>query len=311
MVAQAFYEKIASPVLTDVRLDVDGLDLIDVHPRELGDVWAERPLVIHARYRTPGRGRVVLRGFRQGAPYEQTLEVALPETEPAHEALESMWARARVEALTTEDPSALQTGTFPEALREEIVRVALAHRIVTAFTSFVAVEDRIVNEGGVTRTMAVPVEMPQGVTYEGVFGEAKENATNAPASVPALAMAKSAASVGAGVARDEMRGAPRERDAERMPLRLDSATRQRLAADLLVLLEQGPGAPGAAPSKGGWVHVRIVPVAGGGRGLRARVEALGAYVTRAGDKAIEVTIAVESLPALAGTEGVERLESMR
>jgi Ca-activated chloride channel family protein len=42
---------------------------------------------------------------------------------------------------------------------------------MTPFTSFVAVDERVVNEGGKARRVETPVEMPDGVSYEGVFGE--------------------------------------------------------------------------------------------------------------------------------------------
>jgi len=43
---------------------------------------------------------------------------------------------------------------------------------MTQFTSFVAVEERVTNEGGKPKTIQVPVERPEGVSYEGVFGTA-------------------------------------------------------------------------------------------------------------------------------------------
>jgi Ca-activated chloride channel family protein len=42
---------------------------------------------------------------------------------------------------------------------------------MTQFTSFVAVEEMVVTVGGEPTTIAVPVEMPEGVSYEGVFGD--------------------------------------------------------------------------------------------------------------------------------------------
>jgi Ca-activated chloride channel family protein len=42
---------------------------------------------------------------------------------------------------------------------------------MTQFTSFVAVEETVITEGGKPRTVAIPVEMPEGVSYEGVFGD--------------------------------------------------------------------------------------------------------------------------------------------
>jgi Ca-activated chloride channel family protein len=173
-VARDFYEHVASPALTDVTVEWDGLDVIDVHPGVVADVWAERPLVIHARYRTPGAGRVVLRGYQQGRPYRQELAVTLPAREDSHAAIASMWARAKIDALAAEDLAGLQQGSFPKPLREQIESVALEHRLMTQFTSFVAVEERIVNEGGVQRTVRVPVEMPDGVRYEGIFGREAE-----------------------------------------------------------------------------------------------------------------------------------------
>jgi len=45
---------------------------------------------------------------------------------------------------------------------------------MSQFTAFVAVEEKVVTKGGIPRTVAVPVEMPEGVSYEGVFGQAKD-----------------------------------------------------------------------------------------------------------------------------------------
>jgi hypothetical protein len=44
---------------------------------------------------------------------------------------------------------------------------------MTPYTSFVAVEERVVTEGGKPRRVQVPVEMPSGVSYQGVFGDAE------------------------------------------------------------------------------------------------------------------------------------------
>ena len=42
---------------------------------------------------------------------------------------------------------------------------------MTPFTSFVAVEETVVTDGGKPRRVDVPVEMPEGVSYEGIFGK--------------------------------------------------------------------------------------------------------------------------------------------
>jgi len=285
-VGRKFYERIASPVLTDVQVAWQGLDVIDVLPRAHGDVWAERPLVIHARYRSAGTGQVVLTGYQQGRPYRQVIPVTLPEREQANDAIASMWARARVEALTTQALTALQSGSFPKPLEEQIVRVALTHRLVTPFTSFVAVEERVVNEGGASRTVRVPVEMPDGVRYEGVFGEAPAAADMAraggvtatrlqalgrvelakPAAPPVVA--QSFSDTGAAPAQERDAATARKRPAP------EPALLAKLASALRVLLEQGPGAPGAAPVEQGWVRVEVTLTSATAEALRA-VQAAG------------------------------------
>jgi len=52
--------------------------------------------------------------------------------------------------------------------------LGLEFGLVTQFTSFVAVEDRVITDGGKPKTVEVPVEMPNGVSYEGIFGEGAE-----------------------------------------------------------------------------------------------------------------------------------------
>lgn len=47
---------------------------------------------------------------------------------------------------------------------------------MTQFTSFVAVEERVVTQDGKPVRVEVPVEMPAGVSYDGIFGKAESNA---------------------------------------------------------------------------------------------------------------------------------------
>ncbi len=173
-VAEKFYRRIASPVLTDITVSFDGVTVEDVYPKAVSDLWDGKPLVFKGRYTKPGKGRVTVRGFSGGKPYEQTLEVNLPDKDTANEALGSLWARAKVDDLMDGDWMGMQRGAPPAEIKEKIVKVALAHRIMTQFTSFVAVEETVVTVGGKPTRVTVPVEMPDGVSREGVFGGEKK-----------------------------------------------------------------------------------------------------------------------------------------
>ncbi len=71
----------------------------------------------------------------------------------------------------SQDWLGLQQGAMKPALREQITQLGLDYRLMTQFTSFVAVEDRIVTKDGKAQRMEVPVEMPEGVNRDTVFGE--------------------------------------------------------------------------------------------------------------------------------------------
>ncbi len=172
-VAKKFYKRIAAPVLTDIKLSVEGIALEDLYPAAVSDLWSGKPLVFKARYSKPGKGTITVKGFQAGKPYEQTLKLTLPDKETANVALESLWARAKVDALMDKDLMCIQRGNARKEVKEEIIKVALAHRIVTQFTSFVAVEETIMTEGGKPVKVTIPVELPDGVSREGVFGKKK------------------------------------------------------------------------------------------------------------------------------------------
>lgn len=169
-VGEKFYKRIASPVLTDVAVKFDGLDAKEVFPKAVSDVWAQKPLYIKGRYTKPGSGTVTLTGFSQGAPYSKSMKVIFPESNPANSGIASVWARAKVDRLMSEDWMGVQSGNMNPELKKEIVDTALAYHIMTQFTSFVAVEEKYVTEGGKSKLVPVPVEMPEGVSHEAVFG---------------------------------------------------------------------------------------------------------------------------------------------
>ena len=83
----------------------------------------------------------------------------------------TLWARAKVESLMNSDLAGIQSGSPDPAIKEQIVGLGINYRLMTQFTSFVAVEELTITRDGVTRTVAVPVEMPEVVSYEGVFGD--------------------------------------------------------------------------------------------------------------------------------------------
>lgn len=171
--AERFFERIHSPVLTNITVDFGGLAIDQVYPdpAALPDLFSAQPVILTGRYTAPGAGNIVLRGRTSSGAFERSIPVALPELAPERDVLAPLWARANIDTLMAEDWQGLQQGGTNPEIKAKITQLGLEFSLVTQFTSFVAVEEKIINENGETRRVEVPVEMPDGVSYEGIYGD--------------------------------------------------------------------------------------------------------------------------------------------
>ncbi len=161
-----FVERIDMPVLTDIRLDWEDVDVEDLEPALVPDLFAGQQVIVHGRYRAPGEGTLVVTGTRMGRRWSARIPVRFPERAEDHAALGRLWARARIHQLDRQLHDQNR-----DDLKEQIIGLGLHHRLVTAWTSLVAVDSVVANPTGVSVPVGVPVEMPLGVSYEGVFGQ--------------------------------------------------------------------------------------------------------------------------------------------
>jgi len=132
----AFYEKIASPVLSDLAVEISGIETSRVYPRALPDLFKGSQIVLVGAYTGAGPVSVVLTG-RTGAEVRRfSLDRrALGSGEQAA-FLPRLWATRRIGYLLEE--YRLQ-GRSAE-LEAEIRRLGLKYGIVTPFTSFLVTE---------------------------------------------------------------------------------------------------------------------------------------------------------------------------
>jgi Ca-activated chloride channel family protein len=172
--AARFYARVAKPLLLDVAVEWNGLPVADVYPKAIPDLFSSGPVILKGRYTKAAAGEITLKGLLRGKPWAQRIPVAFPANREEGAALPTLWARARLEDLMAEDYLGAQAGHPTPEIQEKIVNLALDYRLMSQYTSFVAVEERVVNVGGRQRRIDVPVEMPEGVSYEGIFGREAE-----------------------------------------------------------------------------------------------------------------------------------------
>ncbi len=167
----ALFRKLESPLLTD--LSVTWPNGAEAFPRQVPDLYAGEPLVVTAMMDAPS-GDVTISGRHGNAPWQARVPLAADGIEPG---MGVLWARAKIEALT----DAMKGGETEADIRPAIVDLALAHHLVSRFTSLVAVDvTPTALPGTVPTKSALATNLPQGMSYEAVFGGLPQTATPAP-----------------------------------------------------------------------------------------------------------------------------------
>jgi len=164
--AKRFHERIRNPYLTDVSIDWGTLPIAEIYPRRIPDLFGAKPVVVFGRYARAGNGVIKLKGKIGGQNFERDIAVNLPESENANEVLATLWARTKVDELMSQSWDADEEAASPKPrIRNAIIKLGLDYRLMTQFTSFVAVEEKIVtNSKG--KKVRVPVYAPSGTVFE-------------------------------------------------------------------------------------------------------------------------------------------------
>jgi Ca-activated chloride channel family protein len=147
------HRRIGAPLVTDLSLKADGLDLVPDTVSHLGSIYPGVPLTVLGRYRGAAGGALTVHGLDgAGQPWERRVAATVVDSP----AMRAIWARARLRTL--EDRYA----TGDRSLENEIVRVSLTYGVLCRFTAFVAVDSQVVAEGGPGHRVIQPVELPSG-----------------------------------------------------------------------------------------------------------------------------------------------------
>ncbi len=158
--ADRFRAYIESPVLTRIAVTFRGIDAYDVDPPQVPDLFAQRPLVISGKFRGPATGAIEVRGISAAGSFFQSVDIAggrLPSGDT--KALATLWARGRIATLGDYQKIAPDS-----AVRNEIMELGLKYRLLTDYTSFIAVDKIVRNPEGRQIAVDQPQPLPEGVS---------------------------------------------------------------------------------------------------------------------------------------------------
>lgn len=179
-VAEKFFRQINNPVLTNIQVKWEGEGSApEIYPSNAPDLFAEQPLVLFGKKGDRANGKLKITGIAAGGErYEQTLDVNFG-GENSNLGIAQLWGRARIKDLMNQ-----MFGGEVKSLVDAVTQTALNYRLLSQYTAFVAVSEEVrVNPEGGKVTVQVPVLIPEGVNYDGIFGGAPKPST--PANAPA------------------------------------------------------------------------------------------------------------------------------
>jgi Ca-activated chloride channel family protein len=164
--AARFRQYINNPLLTDIKLSFEGFEAYEVEPGSLPDLFTLRPLTLLGKYRGSPTGAIVVKGKTAKGDFERRIELKDAQAGPANSALRLLWARQRLMHLA--DINRLTRGQDDGRI-QEITALGLKYSLMTAYTSFVAV-DKLKRADGQVVTVKQPLPLPEGVSDLAVGG---------------------------------------------------------------------------------------------------------------------------------------------
>jgi len=160
----ALFSKLESPVLKGLTIDWGSSQGVEAWPKAVPDLYLGEPVVVLFSADSVA-GEIKVAGM-------------VARNTPLAEAggLGTLWAREKISGLM----DALRGGTPEEEVRPGVLKLALEHHLVSKYTSLVAVDKTPARaRDEMLKSAGMPTNLPEGWTYDAIYGELPRGATNA------------------------------------------------------------------------------------------------------------------------------------
>jgi len=263
------FSKMSHPVLTEPAIEVPGVQIAEMYPNKLPDLFRGSQVVIVGAYKGAGDSVIRLKGRIGKKTEELVYEGAFPKKSADRTFIAPLFAQRKIGYLLDQ----IRLHGENKELRDEVVRLSLAHGIETPYTSYLVLEnEQQYRQYGINRSGWDP---PQGGGYVG--GTSGSGSTVTSPMPPTTAMPHAAAAdERAKRAAERINGTFKDQAAATPAAPPDMAPRVRLHK------EAGP-APAEKPASqaGGYYY-----------GVRAEADDLRADI---GKTAVEIAQQIQRL----------------
>ncbi len=157
------FQKIQRPVLTDLSLKFQGVEVDEIYPGQLPDLFAGSQLIVTGRYRPgsyKGETLIELSGLVNGNQRVFRYPVSVSNTIVAGnqaEAISRLWAARKIGDLLTR----IRLEGEREDWIQEVISLSIRYGIMTPYTSYLIEEDDILTSDGREQVVEEWLDAPQ------------------------------------------------------------------------------------------------------------------------------------------------------
>ena len=169
--AKQFANKIKTPLLTNIKVDWGNLEVSEVTPKLIPDLFAGDSIRIYGKYKGEGINNIKINGIAKGKEATLLVKANLYShfVKDSNGSIPLIWARSKISdymRLKNTPKEMRHTNISDDELKEKVTNLGLKHSLITKWTSFVAVSRKVVNPNPENnRNSQVPLPKVKGVTY--------------------------------------------------------------------------------------------------------------------------------------------------
>ena len=134
--AQAFRRKLMHPAVANLSIDISGIEVYDLEPKKLPNLYHGMPVRLYGRYKGKGTGSINVGGEVNGRRISTTAALDFAETNTDNPEIERMWAWHKMERLKR-----MHEMNKDQSLVDQIVQLGEGYSITSEFTSFLVLEN--------------------------------------------------------------------------------------------------------------------------------------------------------------------------
>ncbi len=154
----SFYDKIKSPVLSNVKITFDGVQVKDMYPRNVKDIFAGCQVLLLGKYKGSGAGTCHMTGTVNGVAKQYNFPVKFEEQSLGHGYLPRLWAMRRIAHLT----EVAQSNNENREVIDEIVALSKKYGIISNYTSYLVTDPSEGRPMPMSRAMPLPMQSFNG-----------------------------------------------------------------------------------------------------------------------------------------------------